>query len=370
MAGMREERLGAAVDRLYEAAAKPELWRGVLHEVSVAFGAEGASLLAVRVPGVELAASESLDELAAAFVKGGWYLNNARGERALAYGSSLVTESDVFTPEELDRHPLNAELFNPLGFRWAVAGKVPVADNGVIILTLERLARQERFSGGELRAIESVLPHLRRALQMTLHLGRIRSEGMLDGFERMGCGGVLLDRLGRVVRLNPRAQRHMGSLLVTRGELRASDRGANVALQKLIGSVLHPGPAHEAAPIGAVAIPRPGASPLIVHAAPLVGSARDLFQSCKAVLMLVDPDEHREPGEAILRQAFGLTASETQVALGLARGNDLEAVTAGRAVSIDTTRAQLRAVFAKTMTHRQAELTALLTRMALVPPKG
>ena len=370
MAGVREQQLGAVVDRFYEAAAQPELWRGVLHEASTVFGAEGASLLAVGVPGLQLAASEGLDELAAEFVRGGWHLKNARAERVLARrGAGLLTELDVFSPEELDWLPLNAELFNPLGFRWATAAMFPVAEDGLVILTVERLARQGQFSGRELSGIRAVLPHLRRALQITAHLARGRAEGMLDSFESIGCGAILLDQAGRVRRLNAGAQREIGKgLRVVGGVLRASDPRVNPALQRLIGSVLYSGPAHEAAPIGALAVPRAEGSPLVLHGVPVLGTACELFQSCKAVLLLVDPDEHREPGEVVLRQAYGLTPSEAQVAIRLGRGHDLEEIAAERGVSLTTTRSQLLTVFAKTATHRQSELTALLARMALVPP--
>jgi len=39
MAGLREEMLGGVIDRFYEAAARPELWRSVLHECALALGA-------------------------------------------------------------------------------------------------------------------------------------------------------------------------------------------------------------------------------------------------------------------------------------------------------------------------------------------
>jgi DNA-binding CsgD family transcriptional regulator len=112
--------------------------------------------------------------------------------------------------------------------------------------------------------------------------------------------------------------------------------------------------------------PREG-RPLIVHAAPIVGTAQNLFQRAKAILMIVDPDEHRDPAEPLLRQAFGLSPAESRLAIELASGRDLKEIAAARSISEGTARAQLKAIFAKTDTHRQAELVALLGRMTLAP---
>ncbi len=103
---------------------------------------------------------------------------------------------------------------------------------------------------------------------------------------------------------------------------------------------------------------------------PIVGSAEDVFQNARAVLMLVDPDEQAEPLEAVLRQAFGLTRSEARIAVGLARGLDLQDIADARGISVGTARVQLRNLFAKTGTHRQAELVALLARIAVAPRTG
>jgi DNA-binding CsgD family transcriptional regulator len=44
----------------------------------------------------------------------------------------------------------------------------------------------------------------------------------------------------------------------------------------------------------------------------------------------------------------------------------LEEIAAANDVSLGTVRSQIKAVFAKTHTHRQAELVGLLTRLALI----
>ena len=68
----------------------------------------------------------------------------------------------------------------------------------------------------------------------------------------------------------------------------------------------------------------------------------------------------RRISEVSLRSRFLLTRAEAQIALGIADGETLAAIAQSRSVSISTARGQLKSVFAKTGTHRQAELMALL----------
>lgn len=364
MSGLQEARLGTVIDRFYEAAARPELWREVLHETSLVLGAEGAVILAYPDPKLGLIQSEGIDELLDSFMRGGW--DNIRGSRAFTRNPwQLHSEATSFLPEELDRLPFYTDFLGSLGFRWFAGTALAQSNGNSILISIERRARDEAFSGRELTVIEGMLPHLRRASELALRLGLVRGEGMLDAFAMMKCGGVLIDFMGRAIRLNELAQRHIGrGLVLVHGQLMAQHRDANAALQRLIGSVLQPGPAHEAVARRAVAIPRSVGRPLLIHAAPIVGSARDIFQQAKTILMIVDPDEHREPAEPLLRQAFGLTPAETHIALALARGQDLQEIALANGVSPGTVRTQLKAIFAKTRTHRQAELVALLGRMS------
>ena len=82
-----------------------------------------------------------------------------------------------------------------------------------------------------------------------------------------------------------------------------------------------------------------------------------------AVLILIDPDEVKEPASAFLKEAFNLSASEIALARYLFRGMSLKAIAEARNTSIATLRVQLSSVFAKTGTKRQAELVSLLARM-------
>jgi DNA-binding CsgD family transcriptional regulator len=67
--------------------------------------------------------------------------------------------------------------------------------------------------------------------------------------------------------------------------------------------------------------------------------------------------------EERLRQAFGLTPAEARLAAELAAGKTPDEASEGRQISLATIRSQLRSVFQKTDTRRQAQLVQLVTRL-------
>ena len=67
--------------------------------------------------------------------------------------------------------------------------------------------------------------------------------------------------------------------------------------------------------------------------------------------------------EQRLREVFGLTAAEARLAAELVAGKTLDDVSEERQVSLATVRSQLRSVFQKTETGRQAQLMQLITSL-------
>jgi len=68
--------------------------------------------------------------------------------------------------------------------------------------------------------------------------------------------------------------------------------------------------------------------------------------------------------ETRLMLIFRLTPAEARLAARLACGESLEEASERLAVSLGTARNQLKAIFTKTETNRQAELVALLWRVS------
>ena len=68
------------------------------------------------------------------------------------------------------------------------------------------------------------------------------------------------------------------------------------------------------------------------------------------------------PTEAELGAFFDLTPAESRLVRSLLGGRSLQQHAVEQGVAISTCRSQLRAIFDKTGTHRQAELVAMIAR--------
>lgn len=122
MSGVREHRLEGLVDRIYGAVSDPACWGGVLQEVAEAANARGALMFAVT-PVVQGFWSPSAEDLFDWALGDGSHLHNPRPDRAMRVGSGhAITESDLFSQEELERDPFNAEMIGRLGYRWEAGG--------------------------------------------------------------------------------------------------------------------------------------------------------------------------------------------------------------------------------------------------------
>ncbi len=159
-----------------------------------------------------------------------------------------------------------------------------------------------------------------------------------------------------MLRLNAAAERclskHNGSAGQQIGQ---EPQRATRALRQLLGGSIRIEELRQA--------PRPvrnsGERPLIAHFRTFPG----LEGEAVGLLTLLDLDECLEPNLPILQAVFGLTKAEARLAWELTCGDTIEDIAEEHGVSISTARVQLKSIFAKMGTSRQAELVALLTRL-------
>jgi len=112
-----------------------------------------------------------------------------------------------------------------------------------------------------------------------------------------------------------------------------------------------------------VIVPRMEKLPVIVRIWPFDGPAHQPGQDVRALLTLNALGPKPGPPAAILAKTFRLTPSEAKLACIIARGAPPDIAARELKISRETARYQLKSVFAKTDTHRQSELVALLLQV-------
>jgi DNA-binding CsgD family transcriptional regulator len=190
---------------------------------------------------------------------------------------------------------------------------------------------------------------------------------MLNVVQSLGHGGFLLDGRRQLLAHNKAAKRCLGNgFVLSAGRVVAIDRQSDERLQSLIDASLRTseGP-YGAASIG---VRRNLRLPLLVHVLPFEGRGETQATLVRLLLVACDPERGRTPPYDMLVDIFGLTPAEARVAADIAAGRKLAEIAAKRQVKISTVQTHSKAVFSKTGTRGQAELVALLTRLAVLSP--
>jgi DNA-binding CsgD family transcriptional regulator len=112
-----------------------------------------------------------------------------------------------------------------------------------------------------------------------------------------------------------------------------------------------------------IIVPREDKLPVIVRIWSFEGPSHPSEQKTCAVLTLNALGPRPGPPPAILAKTFRLTPSEARLACVIARGVPPHIAARELKIARETARNQLKAVFAKTNTHRQSELVALLMQV-------
>jgi DNA-binding CsgD family transcriptional regulator len=193
-------------------------------------------------------------------------------------------------------------------------------------------------------------------------LGAASGSNALDAFELGQTAAVLINRHGRVIRPNQSAERILrGDIRICGGRIVATDASATAALDRALHQLLF---GHNRAGLASpVKLPRMGQRPLLAYPGRLPAMMLNPIAACQAIVVLIDPDSRKLPQPAILHRAFDLTDAESRLAALLGSGDSLEDACDRLRIAKETGRNHLKSIFAKTGTHRQAELVIMFSSL-------
>lgn len=82
------------------------------------------------------------------------------------------------------------------------------------------------------------------------------------------------------------------------------------------------------------------------------------------LVAVIDPPHRLVPDDQLVRSVYGLSAAESRIALKIAAGKSLSQIAQEGRTSVHTVRTQLKSIFEKTGTSRQAQLALKLAALA------
>jgi DNA-binding CsgD family transcriptional regulator len=357
--------LEAASVRLGEAVLDPSLWPELMDGVCRAIDATGAILLQTDVQSNSLAVpfTESIRDTIERYFASGWYLRDprARGISLLMTGLPVYADADIFTPEQRRKDPYYNEVAVPGGIDWFAAIGFR-SGPALWALCMQRNSRQGPFNDQEKRVLARLAIPLSEIATLSKAVGRVALASGMNALAEVRHPAIAIDHFGFVLDANEAMEEILGEDIGVNGKrLVVADPDAASAVERLVAGLATLDGVSVG--LGPVVIRRQARSPVIVRALPVPPAAQSPFLGARAILTFTALEPKPRPVAALLAQTFGLTAAEAKLAAALATGARLEAVAEELGISRHTARSQLKAVFAKTGTHRQSQLVALLARL-------
>ncbi|WP_336081732.1 helix-turn-helix transcriptional regulator [Nocardia sp. SSK8] len=353
------QRFSTLIAAIYTAGDDPDRWEAVVAEITDTFGAVRTQLVLAE------AATGETSVITAGTGRGATRLDALSARVHTLPPGATATGEELFAPGERGLVP--DKPLAPAGLGDCFISRL-TDDEPTSWICLTMPDRAALTGESAARTLLGVLvPHLRGALHTRSRLVELSRDRdfALATLEKAKYGIMIVTADAALVFANAMAEeitRQADGLTVdASGKLRATASAAPASLCELIRQAS--GPQRSS---GNIALPRAsGGRPLIVRVTPLDGVRKEGPWQRAVLLLVVDPEHDPEPEPTALHDLYGLTDAETMVAMGVLRGDGLPAVADQLSVSLFTARTHLQHIFAKTRTHRQAELVRLLLTSAI-----
>jgi DNA-binding CsgD family transcriptional regulator len=288
---------------------------------------------------------------------------------------AVVNTARVFPIEEYKKHPFYRDYWSAYGVRELLAAKVAEDERYVVMLGMSRTNELPAYTAADMTLLERYVRHLAAAYRIVKHFGAVQATAQagLAIIEASTRPMVLLGLNRGIITANSLARKFLasGDLLFERDGILCcrSSRARNELLRALEALQLAeltgkpPGaPRRIALRLEGGKAGRPHLLCSIWAMQP--AASMNAFGPAPVALLTIAPPTSRNFADPIfVASMFDLTPAEAKIAVALLEGGDLRSIAAAQCVSVETVRTQLKSLFAKTDTSRQADLIALLIRV-------
>lgn len=370
--------LSALLDRIYDAAIRPEHWPAAVEAAAHSFGCAKALLftpyLSPHSGGLAIPcgiSEEALQLWASSYIDHDvWSLALAR-RGPLRPGMVLLDEQMVPQAELLESK-FYREFLSTQGIGRVCAGIVFGNEPGLIATSLVvfRDLDDPPFGDADVEWMKWLISHVSRSLGVMQRLDtmRLSQASLLASFDRLDFGVVLLDAAMRVAHVNAAArtalERQDGlSITVNRQLDSLAGFGRQPRLSQWLDAIRDMPLSRHTHFLDGCRVPRKaGQSHYVVQCSALMahdewGIAGSDFHY---VAFITDPSALRLPRAERLMQLYELTHMQARVALAFAGGATYKDVARSLAISEETVRSHVKEIYPKTRVHRQADLVRLV----------
>jgi DNA-binding CsgD family transcriptional regulator/PAS domain-containing protein len=350
--------------RLGETVIDPALWPEIMQDICNVVGAEGAALLQGDVRTPDVPKTKGIEDLMRTYFRDDWHKNDLRADRGVPLilrGAKVVTDQDMITPEEMRHARFYQECLLPHGFQWFAgigfyAGSTPWG------MSIQRTVRQGPFEVEETRALARLADRLTEVATLSTAVGRAAVSNVVNALHLISQAAIAIDRSGTVIEANAAAENMFNEEVgIVSRRLLFADPVAKHSFDNFLERLQLA--SDLVLPTESIVMRRREKASLVIKVLAVEGAAREPFLGARALLLLTELAPKPAPSIDLLIKAYGLSPAEARLASRVASGISLEDIADELAIALATVRTQIKAVFAKTGTHRQGELVALLARL-------
>jgi DNA-binding CsgD family transcriptional regulator len=363
--------LETLVADIYDAAMAPDLWTRFLERLRGLVRGEFVSIISVHKPSLRAEHMHHTAWPQAAVDDLLQHLPGIPKPDKLLFGM-IDTPASALTSmsqDELSRSDFYQHWMAPNGLCDGV--HVPIVETAErrILLGFGISNSREPVTGDEMRLVQRLSPHLRRALMIgdTLELTRWDAELALAILAEIKIPILICDAAGHLIFANAfgeTAFRYDGPLTMRNGivEPRSTSVQASFAdaLRRAATSELALGRRGIGVPLAA---PRGAGHAYVL---PLMGS--DIRRIAETALVAVFVSTHQSqalPEETVLMTLFDLTPAEARVLVRVGQGQSPAQMRETLGVTSNTIKTHLSHIFRKTSCASQAEVVKLMADLAL-----
>jgi DNA-binding CsgD family transcriptional regulator len=371
---MSEEQISQLVGDIYDAALEPAMWPRALEGIC---GFVGGSMANIFWQNVAAKTAGELYEWGNDPHYTQLYMETYAKANPLfpaAYFfpvGQVFSQCEVMPYEELHGTRLYKEWMQPQGYVDFIACHLEKSSVSVVPTTVIRHERDGLVDEETRRRMGLVVPHVRRAALIgnVVNLRTCDAASLADSLDGLAAGMFLVEATGLIAHVNVAGQGMLDKAKVLHSagsRLAANDLDADRLLQHIFAAAA----AGDAA-VGkdGVAVPMQSSDGerYVAHVLPLTAGARRHAGAAYAAVAAVFVHEAAlatPSAPETIAKAYGLTAMEVRVLLGIVETGGVPAVSADLGISGTTVRTHLKNLFAKTGTNRQADLVKLVAAFA------
>lgn len=366
-----DDEIHSLIEQLYKAALSEEGWDTTLQQIRMLLGGAGILLFYrnEQTGGLEgfvqdCMPEEGLRDYAEHYI----YVDPRVRQTIRAPEKKLLTDLQIVSESEMDRHEYYDWLAGFDGFRYYIGTKLFVDRNVSVLLAIQYTSKQHNLVVPEtMTLLEAIIPHLENALRLNrqLKIQKTKVQGLLTVTDIQGNGVIILDANHKIIFQNQAAENltsQKDGLFIKDGFLVAAESECNWRLNRALVQACRQIQIGTNQLSGMLQVERPtGKAPYSLLISPIFDQERyPGLKEPAALVALHDPSMVTDLPVERVAALYGLTPAEARLAVSISSGSSVRDYADRNSITENTVRTQLKQVFAKTETNGQVDLVRLL----------